>query len=67
MCPTYIGGPCVLKIGGEEGLSFSNGLLWKTATRGEIPELDYPNWVDVRDVARVHVLVLQCDEAKGQR
>lgn len=34
VCPTYIGGPCVLKIEGEGDLSFSNGLLWKTAASG---------------------------------
>lgn len=29
--------------------------------------LDFPNWVDVRDVAKVHVSALQCSEARGQR
>jgi hypothetical protein len=50
----------VLKIEGEGDLSFSSGLLWKRAALGEMVVLDFPNWVDVRDVARVHILALGC-------
>jgi len=49
----------VLKIEGEGDLSFSSGLLWKTAALGEMVVLGFPNWVDVRGVARVHILALQ--------
>jgi len=56
-----------LKLEGDGNLSLSNGLLWKTAALGEMPELDFPNWVYVRDVARARILALQCREASGQR
>lgn len=32
-----------------------------------MPDLDFPNWVDVRDVARAHILALLYDRARGQR
>ncbi|PVH83970.1 NAD(P)-binding protein [Cadophora sp. DSE1049] len=61
VCPTYIGGPFILDLESEDDLSFSNKLIWKIVTSGDqnlIP-LDYPNWVDVRDVADVHIRVLE--------
>jgi len=43
VCPMYIGGPCVLEIGDERVLSYRNSLLWKTAVRGGMPQLDLPS------------------------
>lgn len=65
--PTYIGGPCILPVKREEDLSFSNGLIWKSVSGGDLPLMDYPYWVDVRDVAKAHVEALQRKEASGQR
>ena len=71
VCPTYIGGPSVLPLAkGSGSLSFSNALIWKTATSREgdsLATLDFPYWVDVRDVARAHVAALSMPEAGGKR
>lgn len=42
MLPTYIGGPCILDIAGEEDLSWSNGLIWEAVSGKELPIYDYP-------------------------
>ena len=69
--PAYIGGPCVLPLTkGADSLSFSNRLIWNVASsppNDKLPENDFPFWVDVRDVARAHVLALITPDAKGQR
>lgn len=54
---------------GEKGLSLSNSLLWKTVnTDAEaLAETDLPYWVDVRDVADVHIRALLTPGADGQR
>ncbi|KAI5475640.1 aldehyde reductase II [Pseudohyphozyma bogoriensis] len=53
--PTYIGGPVCLP---GAKLSWSQQLLINTAKDYTLPALDYPNWVDVRDVAKAHVNAL---------
>jgi hypothetical protein len=67
--PTYIGGPNILPLSkGVDSLSFSQGLLWKTATdSSKLPNMDFPGWVDVRDVAKAHVNALVTPEAAGKR
>ena len=67
VCRTYIGGPLILDLERED-LSYSNQLIWRTVTSGDqnLMLLDYPNWVDVRDVADVHVRVLE-KEVSGER
>lgn len=72
VCPTYIGGPNILPLArGAESLSFSQKLIWGVATSkpgDKLPQVDFPYWVDVRDVARVHILALQASErARGER
>lgn len=58
--PTYIGGPSVLPLkDGAKSVSFSQGLVWKTATEGTLPILDFPGWVHVSDVARAHIAALE--------
>lgn len=70
--PTYIFGPSILPLTkGPESLSFSNKLVWDCATGGAEgkghAEVDWPVMVDVRDVARAHVLALTEEKAAGQR
>lgn len=77
--PTFILGPCILPISvkddreGVRGWSFSNELIWHTATGGEkspkrgLLDLDFPVMVDVRDVAKAHVAALLKEEAQGER
>jgi nucleoside-diphosphate-sugar epimerase len=71
VAPTYIGGPSVLPLTkGADSLSFSNGLIWKVATstpRDKLTEVDFPCWVDVRDVATAHIEALLRPEAEGKR
>ena len=71
VCPTYIGGPSILPLSkGSNSLSFSNGLIWKVATSGpkdELTTMDFPCWVDVRDVAQAHIQALLQPKAEGKR
>lgn len=71
VCPTYIGGPSVLPLAkGSESLSFSNGLIWKVATSSpgdSLTTIDFPCWVDVRDVARAHIEALIRPKSEGKR
>ncbi|OCK79862.1 aldehyde reductase II [Lepidopterella palustris CBS 459.81] len=67
--PTYIGGPYVVPLrkgSGAEGLSWSDGLIWGVAVGRELPRCDFPEWVDVRDVARAHVGALTLDRGEGR-
>ena len=58
--PTYIGGPNVLPLAkGVASLSFSQGLIWNVAIstpEDQLADVDFPYWVDVRDVAKAHLL-----------
>jgi len=66
--PTYIFGPSILPLArGADSFSFSNSLVWLTATKDDLLPMDWPQFVDVRDVARVHVAALQSEEANGER
>jgi NADPH-dependent methylglyoxal reductase len=67
--PTYIGGPSILPLTkGVDSLSFSQKLLWNTATdSSKLPDFDWPGWIDVRDVAKAHINALVTPEAAGQR
>jgi nucleoside-diphosphate-sugar epimerase len=69
--PGYIAGPYVLPLTkGVEGVSYSVGLVWRTVRSqpGEkLTELDFVNWVDVRDAADVHVRALLVEGAGGKR
>jgi len=44
---------------------WSNVLAHETKSKEQLSQSD--SWVDVRDVARAHVLALEKDEAGGQR
>lgn len=65
--PNYIVGPYLLPISMPDGMSYSNQLVWTASSGQELPALDYPYWVDVRDVARAHIAVLERPEITGQR
>ncbi|KAJ6118289.1 hypothetical protein N7471_013756 [Penicillium samsonianum] len=66
--PAYIGGPSVLPLQrGTQSGSLSVQVLWKAVTEECLPPVDYPYWVDVRDVAKVHVQALLHPEADGKR
>lgn len=66
--PAYIGGPSVLPPEhGAQSSSLSVQVLWKAVTETHLAPVDYPYWIDVRDVARVHIQALLCPEADGKR
>lgn len=70
ICPTWIFGPCVLPLTkGPESLSISNKLIWEAATANGAPHrpVDYTDEVDVRDVAKAHLLALTNEKAAGER
>lgn len=65
--PTYIAGPTVLPLKGPEELTYSNGIVWGVVSGKPLPTMDWPFWVDVRDVAKAHIEALQNPEASGKR
>ncbi|KAJ5330360.1 hypothetical protein N7476_000143 [Penicillium atrosanguineum] len=66
--PAYIGGPSVLPLQrGTQSGSLSVQVIWKAVTEQSLPPVDYPYWVDVRDVAKVHIQALLHPEADGKR
>ncbi|EGD96059.1 hypothetical protein TESG_03519 [Trichophyton tonsurans CBS 112818] len=69
LLPSFIGGPFVLPLTkGADSLTFSTGLIWKTALGGEpLFHNDFPHWVDVRDVAKAHIQALIIPAAWGRR
>lgn len=67
--PTYIIGPYVLPVSRDK-LSFSCQLASGVAlsnTEDSLPLIDFPHWVDVRDVALAHLLALTNLQARGER
>ncbi|OAL74534.1 hypothetical protein A7D00_0126 [Trichophyton violaceum] len=69
LLPSFIGGPFVLPLTkGTDGLTFSTGLIRRTALGGEpLFRNGFPYWVDVRDVAKAHIQALITPAAWGQR
>lgn len=65
--PTWIGGPNVLPLyRGVDGLSASQKLIWQCAVGERLPDADFPNWVDVRDVAAVYIVCLEKDDVNRE-
>ncbi|DAA77661.1 TPA_exp: Aldehyde reductase II [Trichophyton benhamiae CBS 112371] len=69
LLPSFIGGPFVLPLTkGTDSLTFSTGLIWRTALGNEpLFHNDFPHWVDVRDVAKAHIQALITPAAWGRR
>lgn len=72
ICPTFIFGPLIQQLSGPspEKLNFSLRIQWELFN-GQVPVEDYQlpkgGYVDVRDVADLHVKALSVPEAGGQR
>lgn len=67
--PTYIVGPYILPTSREK-MSYSCQLICNVALskpNDSLPVVDFPNWVDVRDVARAQLLALAKSQARGER
>ncbi|KKA28881.1 hypothetical protein TD95_000252 [Thielaviopsis punctulata] len=71
VCPPMVFGPVAHDLQTFAEINTSNGFMVKLLAgewREHIPELTGAySWVDVRDVARAHVLALEKPAAKGQR
>jgi nucleoside-diphosphate-sugar epimerase len=65
--PTYITGPSVFPIKNLEDLTYTNQIMWGVLSGKPLPAMDWPFWVDVRDVAKAHIEALQSREAAGER
>lgn len=50
-----------------ESLNTSAGAVWSVVDANELPATSFPVFVDVRDIANIHVLATTEEVAKGQR
>ncbi|GAA5928441.1 hypothetical protein JCM1841_005674 [Sporobolomyces salmonicolor] len=67
LCPPMIFGPPQQVIESMEALNTSAGAVWDVVDKKEVPPTLFPVWVDVRDIATLHVDATTKDVAKGQR
>lgn len=70
LLPTYVFGPQVFEEDVVDGLNFSNeqvGALIHSLPGKELKPNMHASFIDVRDVAKAHVLAFQKEEATGQR
>ncbi|KAI3116179.1 hypothetical protein CBS147333_789 [Penicillium roqueforti] len=67
LCPPMVFGPVVHPVSTVQQLNESNMVLWGVAAGADpLPETR-PGWIDVRDLAEVHVQALLTPEAGGKR
>ncbi|KAJ5581818.1 NAD-dependent epimerase/dehydratase [Penicillium sp. DV-2018c] len=68
LCPPMVFGPVVHPVSKVEQLNESNMVLWSVAAGADpLPTARVPAWIDVRDLAEVHVQALLTPEAGGKR
>lgn len=67
LCPSTVFGPVAGPIDTPSQLSESNTILWMTAATGEYPFIPTDVWIDVRDLAELHVQSLTNPAAGGKR
>ena len=70
LCPSMIFGPVATPVESAKDLNESNSILWRMATGGlsqPLPPARFNFWIDVRDLAEVHVQALLTPEAGGKR
>ncbi|KPM41852.1 hypothetical protein AK830_g4741 [Neonectria ditissima] len=70
LCPSMIFGPVAGYLDSPQDLNESNGLLWKVASGGpssSLPPARFNFWIDVRDLAEIHVQALLNPDAGGKR
>lgn len=70
LCPSMVFGPLATPPTSQDDLNESNKMLWKLATRGPsepLPPCRFNFWIDVRDLAELHVLALTTEKAGGKR
>ncbi|KAI4596368.1 hypothetical protein KJ359_005497 [Pestalotiopsis sp. 9143b] len=70
LCPSMIFGPLASQPSSIGDLNESNMMLWNVATGGSdatLPPCRFNFWIDVRDLAEVHVQALLTPAAGGKR
>ncbi|KAH7140200.1 dihydroflavonol-4-reductase, partial [Dactylonectria estremocensis] len=70
LCPSMIFGPVAGMLSSPQELNESNRMLWKVATEGSsspLPPARFNFWIDVRDLAEIHVQALINPKAGGKR
>jgi nucleoside-diphosphate-sugar epimerase len=68
LCPPMTFGPVVHPVAGVGQLNESNAVLWSVAAGADpLPAARVSAWIDVRDLAEVHVQALVRLEAGGKR
>ncbi|KAF7545559.1 hypothetical protein G7Z17_g9087 [Cylindrodendrum hubeiense] len=70
LCPSMIFGPIAGTLNSPQDLGESNSMLWKVATGGPsnpLPPARFNFWIDVRDLAEIHVQALLNPKAGGKR
>ncbi|KAL2421739.1 NADPH-dependent methylglyoxal reductase GRE2 [Exophiala dermatitidis] len=70
LCPSMVFGPVAHPVSSVQNLNESNALLWRVANReGDtpLPPARFNFWIDVRDLAEIHVKALLTPQAGGKR
>lgn len=72
LCPAMVFGPFLgtARPDGPSSINQSNKIIWEIVSCGEesmVPPTKGPVWVDVRDVAKAHVVALSKPELGGSR
>lgn len=70
LCPSMVFGPVATPISSASDLNESNAVLWSVATGGPtapLPPARFNFWIDVRDLAEVHVAAAFNPQAGGKR
>ncbi|GAA5884120.1 hypothetical protein JCM6882_002147 [Rhodosporidiobolus microsporus] len=67
ICPPMIFGPPPQVIESLDSLNTSSAAVWGVVDKKEISPASFPVWVDVRDIAKLHVDAVTKDEAAGER
>jgi nucleoside-diphosphate-sugar epimerase len=68
LCPPMVFGPIVHPVASIAQLNESNAVLWGVAAGADpLPAARVSAWIDVRDLAEVHVQALLTPDAGGKR
>lgn len=67
LCPNMVFGPYVGPISSPDQLGESCHALWEVAGKGVWPFIPTDTWVDVRDLAEMHVQAMTNPVAAGKR
>lgn len=70
LCPSMVFGPLARSPRSLDDLNESNKMLWKVASGSvseELPPCQFNFWIDVRDLANIHIQALLTPGAGGRR